>query len=64
MRLGDAAWEYAELREEFFTPDLADMLNHAFLGLSVAAFAMVVWLVILLVRDPKGSVRKSLLKKG
>ncbi len=63
MWLGDAVWEYAELREAFFAPEPADMLNDAFLGLSVVAFAMVVWLVILLVKDPKGSVRRALLKR-
>ena len=46
-----------------FTPDPADMLNDAFLGLSVVAFALVVWLIILLIRDPKGIVRKALARK-
>ena len=62
MWLGDAIWEYAELHEKFFTPEPADMLNDAFLGLSVVAFALIVWLVILLIRDPKGVVRKALKK--
>ena len=39
------------------------MLNDAFLGLSVVALALVVWLVILLIKDPKGSVRKALMRK-
>lgn len=63
MWLGDAVWEYAELHEKFFTPEPADMLNDAFLGLSVVAFALIVWLVILLIRDPKGVVKKSLKKE-
>ena len=63
MWLGDAVWEYAELHEKFFTPEPADMLNDAFLGLSVVAFALIVWLIVLLVRDPKGVVRKSLKKE-
>jgi len=63
MWLGDAVWEYAELHEKFFTPEPADMLNDAFLGLSVVAFALIVWLVILLIRDPRGIVRKTLAKK-
>ena len=62
MWLGDAVWEYAELHEKFFTPEPSDMLNDAFLGLSVVAFALIVWLIILLIRDPKGIVRKSLKK--
>ncbi len=64
MWLGDAIWEYAELKEEFFTPAPADMLNDAFLGLSVIALAMAVWLAILLVKDPKGTVKKALTKKS
>ncbi len=63
MWLGDAVWEYAELHEAFFTPDPADLLNDTVLGLSVVAFAMIVWLVILLIKDPKGSVKQALLKK-
>ena len=63
MWLVDAIFEYAELKAEYFTPDPLDMLNDAFLGLSVVAFALVVWLIILLVRDPKGIVRKALARK-
>ena len=63
MWLGDAVWEYAELHEKFFTPEPADMLNDAFLGFSVVAFALIVWLIILLIRDPKGVVRKTLKKE-
>ena len=63
MWLGDAVWEYAELHEKFFTPEPADMLNDAFLGFSVVALALIVWLIILLIRDPRGIVRKSLKKE-
>ena len=64
MWLGDAIWEYAELHEEFFAPDPADMLNDLYLGLSVVALAMILWLIILLIKDPKGTVRKALRKKA
>ncbi len=63
MWLGDAVFEYAELGAEYFTPAPADMLNDAFLGLSVVALALVVWLIVLLVKDPRGSVRAALTKK-
>ena len=59
----DAMFEYAELREAFFTPEPADMLNDLYLGLSVVALALVIWLVLLLVKDPKGVVKSVLLKK-
>ena len=64
MWLVDAIFEYVELREAYFTPSGADMLNDAFLGLSVIAIALVVWLVRLLITDPKGVVRDSLRKQA
>lgn len=64
MWLIDAVFEYAELHEEFFTPALEDMINDTYLGLSVVALGLVAWVVILLIKDPKGSVRAALLKKG
>ena len=63
MWLVDAIFEYAELKAEYFTPAPADMLNDLFLGLSVIALGLVIWLVILLVKDPKGVVKSALLKK-
>lgn len=56
----DAVFEYAELKAEYFTPALADMVNDFFLGISVVAFGLIIWLVILLVKDPRGVVRKTL----
>ena len=64
MWLVDAIFEYAELHAEYLTPDPVDMLNDAFLGLSVVALGLVIWIVILLVRDPKGTVRSSISKKS
>ena len=63
MWLGDAIFEYAELHEAFFTPEPIDMLNDFYLGLSVVALGLIIWLVILLMKDPKGSVKASILKK-
>ena len=59
MWLVDAVFEYAELKAAYFTPDPADMLNDLFLGLSVVALALVIWVVILLATDPKGVVKKT-----
>ncbi len=58
----DAIFEYAELGAEYFTPEGADMLNDFYLGLSVVALGLIIWLVILLVKDPKGIVRGMLFK--
>ena len=63
MWLVDAIFEYAKLRAEYFTPAIEDMLNDAFLGLSVVALGLVIWLVRLLITDPKDSIRTAL-KKG
>jgi hypothetical protein len=59
----DAVFEYAELKAAYFTPAIEDMLNDLYLGLSVVALGLVVWLVILLIKDPKGIVKASFLKK-
>lgn len=59
----DAVYEYAELGAEFFAPAPVDMLNDFYLGLSVVALGLIIWLVILLVKDPKGVVRAALFRK-
>ncbi len=63
MWLVDAIFEYVELKAEYFTPALEDMVNDAFLGLAVVAFGLVIWVVRLLITDPKGSVRAALENK-
>lgn len=60
MWLVDALFEYAELGAAYFTPALEDMINDSFLGLSVVALGLVIWVVRLLILDPKGSVRAAL----
>ena len=62
MWLVDAVAEYIEIGAEFFTPAAADMLNDSYLGLSVVALGLIIWLAILLVKDPKGRVKAALLK--
>lgn len=63
MWLVDAVFEFVELKAEYFAPAPADMLNDAFLGLSVVALGLIIWLVRLLITDPKGSVRAALKRK-
>ncbi len=55
----DAVFEYMELRAEYFNVSAGDMLNDAFLGLSVIVLAMIIWLVVLLVKDPKRLLKKA-----
>jgi hypothetical protein len=60
----DSIFEFAgdpngyEHASSVFTPSGADMLNDLFLGLSVVALALVIWVVILLVSDPEKRFRK------
>ena len=61
MWIVDAIFEYAELGAEYFTPEAADMLNDSFLGLSVVALGLVIWVVVLLIKDPRGVVRKAMI---
>ena len=63
MWLVDAIFEYAELKAAYFTPAPADMLNDLFLGLSVVALALVIWVAVLLISDPKGVVKGALFSK-
>ena len=62
MWLVDAIFEYAELGADYFSPAIKDMVNDTFLGVSVVALALVIWLVRLLILDPKGKLLASLKK--
>lgn len=63
MWLVDAVFEYTELRAEFFTPVPSEMLNDLFLGFAAVAFGLVIWTVILLIKDPDGVLKSVLIKK-
>lgn len=58
----DAVFEYAELQTEYFNPAVRDMINDAYLGICVVALGLVIWLVVLLISDPKDIVKKALNK--
>lgn len=59
----DAIFEYIELRAEYFTPAAEDMLNDMFLGLSVIALALIIWVVTFLIKDPNGVIKKAITNK-
>lgn len=63
MWIVDAIFEYSELGADFFAPAPVDMLNDLYLGLSVVALGLIIWLVFLFVKDPKGVVKGVLFKK-
>ena len=62
MWLVDAIFEYAEAGAEFFTPAFEDMINDSYLGLCVVALGLIIWLIGLFIKDPKGIIKKSLSK--
>ena len=64
MWMGDAIFGYIEDGAAFFEPELREMINDAFLGLSVVALGLILWLAILLIKDPKGVVKASLKKRA
>ncbi|MBQ7739939.1 MAG: hypothetical protein IJT65_01715 [Eubacterium sp.] len=63
MWLMDFVFEYAELKAEYFNQEFADILNDAILGVTVVAIGLIAWLVILLIKDPKGVFKNKLTKK-
>ena len=65
MWLIDAIFEYVEADppESYFEPGLSEMVNDLFLGLSVVALGLIIWLVILLIKDPRGVIAGMLRAK-
>lgn len=62
MWLIDAIAEYIQIGAEYFSPSVSDMLNDSYLGLSATALGLIIWLVIVLIKDPKGKIKKLLSK--
>lgn len=59
MWLVDAIFEYAELRAEYFTPAIEDMINDTFLGFSVIILGLVIWTATFLIKDPNRLFHKQ-----
>ncbi|MEG0526540.1 MAG: hypothetical protein RR531_03415 [Longicatena sp.] len=60
MWLVDAVFEFVELKAAYFTPDMSSILNDTFLGISVVAFGLLIWMINLLVKDPQGKIKSVL----
>ena len=58
----DLIFEYAQEGAAVFEPGAADLMNDAFLGISVVTAALVIWIAVMLAKDP-GNVIRSILKK-
>ena len=63
MWLMDFVFEYAELKAEYFTQEFSDILNDSILGITVVAIGLIAWLVILLIKDPKGVFKAKFTNK-
>lgn len=59
----DFVAEYSELHADYFVQELSDIINDSLLGISVVALGLIAWVVILLIKDPKGVFKNKLLKK-
>ena len=59
----DLVFEYAELKTEYFSQSFADILNDSLLGVTVVALGLVAWMIILLIKDPKGVFKAKFAKK-
>lgn len=63
MWLMDFVFEYAELKADYFVQEFADILNDSLLGVAVVTLGLVVWVVILLFKDPKDVFEKKFSNK-
>ncbi len=60
MWLTDAVFAYIQLQADYFNPSPADMLNDLFLGISAVVFGLLLWLILVLLKDPKGVIKQAL----
>lgn len=58
----DLVFEYAELKSDFFTQKIANILDDSLLGIAVVALGLLVWVIILTVQSPKGIFAKIFTK--
>lgn len=63
MGLADSIFEYAELKADYFNQSFESILNDSLLGLTVVTIGLIIWFVILLIKDPNGVFEKKFTKK-
>jgi len=61
--LANFIFEYAELKADYFNQGFESILNDSLLGLTVVTIGLVIWIIILLVKDPNGVFEKKFIKK-
>lgn len=62
MWLMDFVFEYAELKADYFNQSFSDVLNDSILGITVTVLGLIAWIIILLIKDPKGVFIKKFKK--
>lgn len=63
MWLVDAIAEYVREGADYFNPGPDALISDSFLGMSVVVLGLIIWTVILLVKDPDGKVRALFSRK-
>lgn len=58
----DFVFEYAELKADYFVQEFTDILNDTLLGITVVVLGMIIWLAILIIKDPNKVIEKKLTK--
>lgn len=59
MWLIDAIYEYASMGAEYFQQSFSAVFNDFLLGLSVIVLGLIIWLVVLLIKDPYKKIFKN-----
>ena len=55
----DAVAEYIRVGSEYFNPTVETMINDTFLGLAVVVLGLVIWLIRLLITDPRQMLSRA-----
>lgn len=59
----DFVFEYAELKADYFVQEFADILNDSLLGIMVVVLGLIIWVAILIIKDPNKVIENKLTKK-
>ena len=59
----DFVFEYAELKANYFVQEFADILNDSLLGITVVVLGLIIWVAILIIKDPNKVIEDKLTKK-
>ena len=59
----DFVFEYAELKADYFVQGFTDILNDTLLGITVVVLGLIIWVAILIIKDPNKVIENKLTKK-